>query len=68
MGFIASGSFNFFSHNTRENLALILAIGLGVPAYAILIYFMRIPDVDRSIETMKKKVKVRIGEWREEQE
>lgn len=68
MGFIALGSFNFLSQNIRENLALILAIGLGVLAYAILIYFMRIPEVDRSIEAMKKKVKVRAGERREEQE
>ena len=68
MGFIALGSFNFFSQNIRENLALILAIGLGALAYAILIYFMRIPEVDRSIEAMKKKVKVRVGERREEQE
>ena len=45
MGCIALGSFNFFSQNIRENLALILAIGLGALAYAILIYFMRIPEV-----------------------
>jgi putative peptidoglycan lipid II flippase len=68
MGFIALGSFNFFSQNTRENLALILAIGIGALAYAILIYFMRITEVDRSIEVMKRKVKVRVGERREEQE
>ena len=65
MGFIALGSFNFLSQNIRENLALILAIGLGVLAYAILIYFMRIPEVDRSIQAMKKKVKTRVGERRE---
>jgi len=41
---------------------------LGALAYAILIYFMIIPEVDRSIEAMKKKVKVRVGERREEQE
>jgi putative peptidoglycan lipid II flippase len=53
MGFIALESFNFLSQNIRENLALILAIGIGALAYAILIYFMRIPEVDRSIEVMK---------------
>jgi len=68
MGFIALGSFNFFRQNIRENLALILAIGLGALAYAILIYFMRIPEVDRSLEAMKKKVKVRVGERSREQE
>ena len=68
MGFIALGSFNFLSQNIRQNLALILAIGIGALAYAILIYLMKIPEVDRSIEVMKKKVKVRVGERREEQE
>lgn len=61
MGFIALESFNFFSQNIRENLALILAIGIGALAYAILIYFMRIPEVERTIEAMKKKVRVRVG-------
>lgn len=68
MGFIALGSFNFFSRSMRENLALILAMGVGALAYAILIYFMRIPEVDRSIEVMKKKVRVRVRERREGRE
>jgi putative peptidoglycan lipid II flippase len=68
MGLIALGSFNFFIQSMRENFALILAIGLGALAYAILIYFMRIPEVDRTIEAMKKKVKVRVGERREKLE
>jgi putative peptidoglycan lipid II flippase len=59
MGFIALGSFNFLSQNIRENLALILAIGLGALAYAILIYFMTIPEVERSIEAMKNALGVR---------
>ena len=62
MGFIALGSFNFLIQNIRENLALILAIGIGALAYAILIYFMKIPEVERSIEAMKKKVRVRVRE------
>ena len=61
MGFIALGSFNFFSQSMRENIALILAIVLGALAYAILINFMRVREVDRSIEAMKKKVKVVLG-------
>jgi putative peptidoglycan lipid II flippase len=56
MGFIALGSFNFFSQNIRENLALILSIGVGALAYAILIYFMRIPEVERSIVSVKEGV------------
>ena len=59
MGFIALGSFNFLSQNIRQNLALILAIGLGALAYAILIYFMTIPEVERSIEAMKNALGVR---------
>lgn len=67
MGFIALGSFNFYSQSMRENLALILAIGLVAFVYAILICFMIIPEVDWSIEVMKKKIRVNVGERRERQ-
>lgn len=43
-----------------------MAIGVEVVASSILIYFMRIPEADRSTEAMKKKVRVRVGERREE--
>ena len=56
MGFIALGSFNFLKPSMRENLALILAIGVGVLAYAVIIYFIKVPEVDRTLEVVKKKL------------
>lgn len=68
MGFIDLVSFNSLCRSIGENVALILAIGVGAMAYVILIRFMKIPEVDRGIETMKRKVKVRIEERKEERE
>ena len=56
MGFLAWWSFNFFKANLRENIALLLAIGVGALVYAILIYFMRIPEVDHTIKLVKERV------------
>ncbi len=56
MGFIALGSFNFLKPSMKENLALILAIGVGVLAYAVIIYFIKVPEVDRTLEVVKKKL------------
>ena len=61
MVFIALLSFNFFGQALRENIALILAIGVGVLIYGVLIYFMRIPEVDRTIEVIKKGVREMIA-------
>lgn len=61
MGFIALGSFNFLKQALRENLALIIAIGVGAIVYGILVYFMRIPEVERTLELMKSKVRGKVG-------
>jgi len=40
-----------------QNLALIIAIGIGVLVYAILIYFMKIPEVERTLALVKRKLR-----------
>lgn len=40
-----------------DNLALILAIIIGVGVYFILIYFMGIEEVDSMIDAIKNKLK-----------
>ena len=67
MGFIALGSFNFLKMSITDNLALVLAIGVGVVAYAMLIYFARIPEVDRTLELVKGKLKSKLGSRRKDQ-
>lgn len=67
MGVIALWSFNVFGQALRGNLALILAIGVGAVTYAILIYFLRVPEVERTLEVVKKKVRQKVAK-EEEQE
>ena len=61
MGFIALGSYNFISQSLRENLALIIAIAIGAIVYGILVYLMRVPEVERTLELMRGKIKGRMS-------
>lgn len=61
MGLIALASFNYLKHYFRDNVSLIIAIGVGVLVYGILVYFMRIPEADRTVELIKSKIKGKIG-------
>lgn len=67
MGLIALGCFNFFKHQSlSENLALILAIGMGALVYAILIYMAKIPEVERIVTVVKKKLEPMIRKSKED--
>ncbi len=57
MGFIALGSFNYLKQGLGQNFALIIAIGIGAIVYCVLIYFMGIPVVERTIGLVKGKFK-----------
>ncbi|NMA73510.1 MAG: murein biosynthesis integral membrane protein MurJ [Bacteroidales bacterium] len=61
MGLIALASFNYSKHYFRENVSLIIAIGIGVIVYGVLVYFMRIPEVDQTVELIKSKTKGKVG-------
>ena len=56
MGFIALGSFGFLGQTLRQNLALFLSIGAGMLAYGIIIYCMKVPEVERTLEVVKKRL------------
>ena len=68
MGLIASWAYKFFGQGLRENLALILAIGVGVLVYAVLIYLMKVPEVERTLKTLERKVQQRRTATKEERE
>ncbi len=55
MGSIAKFCFNFFKNSISDNLALIIAIGVGASIYAVLIFFMKIPEVDHTILLVKER-------------
>lgn len=55
MGLLSKLSFNFLSAFLSQNLSLLLAIGVGAVSYFIIIYFMKIEDVDVIVGAIKKK-------------
>lgn len=57
MGLIAKLSFNLLNSIIDPNLSLILAISIGIFAYFIVIFFMKIEDVDTFVNTIKEKLK-----------
>ena len=65
MGVIALWSFNFLGQTLRENLALVFAIGVGAVAYAVLIYFIKVPEVERTLEVVKNGLKGKVTELEE---
>ena len=56
MGLVAKLSFNLSVSYVSQNLALMLAIGIGAAIYAGIIYFMKIEEVDVLIGAVKKKI------------
>ena len=58
MGFIAGGSYRYFGAVFGSNLALILAIGVGAPIYFVLIYLLRVPEVQRTMDAVKQRFKM----------
>ncbi len=61
MGGFAYGSFRLMLLRLSQNLSLIFAIGIGALTYAIIIYFMKIPEVDNTLAALKKKLAGRIN-------
>ena len=59
MGVIARGGFNYLKQSLGQNLALIIAIGIGVVVYGILVYLMRIPEMDQTIAAVKRRLRAR---------
>ena len=59
MGIAAYHSFVLFRRFLAQNAALIAAIGVGALTYGILILFMKIPEVDRTVEAVKHRLRKR---------
>lgn len=56
MGGLAKLSFNYLTATLSQNLSLLLAIGVGAVSYFVIIYFMKIEDVDVIVGAIKKKL------------
>ena len=58
MGLLAKLSFNFLSSNiVSQNQSLLISVGVGALSYFIIIYFMKIEDVDIFVNIVKGKFK-----------
>jgi len=55
MGVCSWGSFVVLRRVVAENLALIVAVGVGALVYATMVYFMKIPEVDSTLDAVKKR-------------
>lgn len=55
MGALAKLSFIYLTTSLSQNFSLLIAIGIGVVSYSVIIYFMKIEDVDVFVEIIKKK-------------
>ena len=56
MGILAWSTYQILETKINSNISLILAIGVGALSYFIFIYFMKIPEVDRTIKTVKSRL------------
>jgi putative peptidoglycan lipid II flippase len=56
MGLVALWSFGAFGRVLTQNLAFVAAVGVAAVSYSILIYFMRIPEVEQMINALKQKI------------
>ena len=56
MGGLAKLSFNYLTASLSQNLSLLIAIGVGAVSYFVIIYFMKIEDVDVIVGEIKKKL------------
>jgi putative peptidoglycan lipid II flippase len=56
MGLLAKLSFNYLTATLSQNISLLLAIGVGAVSYFVIIYFMKIEDVDVIVGAIKKKL------------
>lgn len=59
MGLLAKLSFNCLILNFSQNISLIISVGVGALIYFVIVYFMKIEDVDTMISLLKNKFAVK---------
>ena len=57
MGIVACFAYNFLLSFISSNLSLIISICIGALVYFVIIYLMRIDEVDSLVDSAKKKLK-----------
>jgi putative peptidoglycan lipid II flippase len=60
MGMLSKLSFNYLNASTlSQNLSLLVAITIGATSYFVIIYFMKIEDIDMIVGVIKRKLNKR---------
>jgi putative peptidoglycan lipid II flippase len=59
MGVIALYVYRYLGNVLGLSLSLIIAIGVGGLSYFVLIYFMRVPEVERTLNALKQRLRDR---------
>jgi len=55
MGFIASCVYSNLGNLLSLRLSLVIAIGVGILSYFVLIHLMRVPEAERTLESLRKR-------------
>jgi putative peptidoglycan lipid II flippase len=55
MGLLAKLSFDYLTSTISQNLSLLFAIAVGAVSYFVIIYFMKIEDVDVMVSAIKRR-------------
>jgi putative peptidoglycan lipid II flippase len=58
MGISAACVYGYLITSWSSNLSLILAIGIGALSYFILVFFFRVPEVERALAVLKRRFQV----------
>lgn len=56
MGLLAKLSFSYLTTTISQSFSLLIAIGVGALSYFVIIYFMKVEDVDVIVGAIKKKL------------
>ena len=58
MGVICYSCFHIFLNLVSRDIALLISIGVGALVYAVMIFLLKIPEVERTVEILRSKLEV----------
>ncbi len=62
MGIISSATYSYFDTVLGSDLPLFMAIGVGAVTYFILVFSLRVPEVQRTLDSLRQRLKTRKSE------
>ncbi|NMA75171.1 MAG: murein biosynthesis integral membrane protein MurJ [Bacteroidales bacterium] len=59
MGLVARTNYSLLVNHINQNWSLVLSVFVGIFSYSTIIYFMKVPELDKSIAAIKQRIKER---------